>query len=150
MKVLIRPTKFLDIAQMKEVNERCLPENYNREFWEYKFHQGKHHCFVAVCGAKLVGYVFGDDDGIISFVIDAQYRKKGLGRQLLYHALNTYTTPARLHVRVSNETAIRLYHSIGFEIEGTDLNYYQINPEDGYVMRWDPTDKLPEVRKLNV
>jgi len=39
-----------------------------------------------------------------------------------------------LEVRVSNEKAINLYHSFGFEVKGIRKDYYQDNHEDAYLM----------------
>ena len=151
MKIIIRPTKFLDINQMMELNQRALPENYNREFWSQKFYEGKTHSFVATWATLVIGYIFCDETTIISFAIDEKFRGKGLGKQLLYCCLNTYNKPVRLHVRVSNEIALKLYRSVGF-VEEEKMSEYYSNPTEGaYQMIRKLTNiKYEEKRKLNI
>ncbi|QKF94734.1 ribosomal RNA methyltransferase FtsJ domain protein [Fadolivirus algeromassiliense] len=151
MKIIIRPTKFHDITQMMEVNENSLPENYNREFWSQKFHEGKTHSFVAIGLGKVIGYIFCDDQSIISFAIDEMYRGKGIGKQLIHHCLNTYKSPVRLHVRVNNFTALKLYRSLGFTEAETLKDYYVEPVEDAYLMEWKPAGvRYLEHHKMNI
>jgi ribosomal protein S18 acetylase RimI-like enzyme len=152
MKILIRPIKFLDINSVMQINIRCLPENYPVEFWRENYHIGKLHSFVAEVSKIIVGYIFCNEDTVISFAIDKEYRGKGIGKQLMSHCLNTFDHPIKLHVRVSNE-AVKLYKSFGFEVDETVKDYY-LNPvEDCYTMKWVPPSngvKYPEQKKLNV
>ena len=39
-----------------------------------------------------------------------------------------------LEVRVTNEKAISLYTSLGFEVAGRRKNYYEDNSEDAFIM----------------
>ena len=147
---MIRPTKFLDIPDIIKVNLECLPENYSRSFWEEQFYLGKDHSFVAVCG-DIVAYVFCNKDSIISFAVQEKFRKKGIGKQLLHHCLNTFQIPIYLNVRVHNENAIGLYSSLGFTILETISNYYHSPKEDGYKMSKLPFDKkYEEKKKMNI
>ena len=161
MKVLIRQVKFTDINQMIKLNENTLPENYPKEFWVSKFHEGKENSFVAICSEAVVGYILCDKESIISFSIEEKFRGKGVGRQLLQHCLNTLNEKVELHVRVTNSNAIKLYKSVGFTGVGEMKDYY-INPiENGYLMDWIPQKvssgyefsqrrKFIEVKKLNL
>lgn len=151
MKVVIRPTKFSDIPQLMKLNQETLPENYTQEFWSQKFYEGKSHSFVAVHGGEVIGYAFCDKELLISFALNEKFRNKGIGKQLLYHCLNTFTTPVSLHVRVSNEVALKLYKSVGFK-EDKKIDGYYVNPvEDAFEMKWEPTGiKYKETKKLKV
>lgn len=150
MKILIRPTKLTDIAQMMTLNQNSLPENYDKEFWMQKFHVCKSHSFVALVSGDIIGYIFADNDSIISFAVDSKYRGKGIGKQLLHHCLNTFTNSVKLHVRVSNEPALKLYSLLGFKETETIKNYYVSPVEDSYVMEWKPTAiKYEEKKKFN-
>ena len=120
-KIFIRSTKFLDISQIKKINEASLQENYPKSYWDEKFHEGKTHSFVAICLNQIIGYIFCADSNIMSFAIIEQYRNKGIGKQLMHCCLNTFDIAVTLHVRISNENAIKLYRSAGFvEIDYTD------------------------------
>lgn len=151
MKILIRPMKFLDIGAVMQINVRCLPENYPIEFWKENFQIGKHHCFVAEISKVVIGYIFCNEDTIISFAIDQMYRGKGIGRHLMSHCLNTFNKPVKLNVRVTNEYALKLYRSFNFEVSKTIKDYY-LNPvEDCYTMLFTPNgQKYPEQKKLNI
>lgn len=151
MKITIRQTRFLDINRMMEINQKSLTENYEKDFWSTKFYEGKTHSFVAIGMGMVIGYIFCDKDTIISVAIDEKYRGKGIGRQLLNYCLNTYKTPVKLHVRINNEPALKLYRSLGF-IETETLNEYYIDPiEDAYLMEWKPTGvKYEENRKISI
>lgn len=151
MKIIIRSTKLLDVNQMMKLNQKILPENYDHEYWIEKFHEGKTHSFVATWATLVIGYIFCDDTTIISFAIDEKFRGKGLGKQLLHCCLNTYTKPVRLHVRCSNEIALKLYKSVGFIEEEKISEYYTDPIEEAYLMVHKPTGiRYEEKRKLNV
>lgn len=152
MKVTIRPMKFHDITQVKKVNEECLAENYTREFWESKFHECKNHSFVAVYASDVIGYIFCDNKIIISFAILDKFRGKGIGKQLLYHCLNTLDNPVMLHVRVSNEAALKLYRLVGFQEDKKLIEYYKEPVEDAFEMKWlpDTKNKYVEMKKLKI
>lgn len=141
MKVNIRPMKFHDITQSQQLNQKSLAENYDRNFWDAKFYAGKTHSFVAIWAGLVVGYIFCDQQTIISFATDEKFRNKGIGKQLLYHCLSTYTTPIHLHVRVTNEVALNLYKSVGFIKQEKLIEYYNDPVEDGYLLIWGPTDR---------
>lgn len=151
MKILIRQTKFIDIKQMMNLNEKSLTENYDREFWNQTFHIGKTHSFVAIWATTVIGYIFCDNDTIISLAIDDKFRNKGIGKQLLHNCLNTYNTPVKLHVRVTNDVALKLYKSLRF-IEEEKITEYYVNPtEDAYTMIWKPNGiKYEEKRRINI
>lgn len=150
MKIIIRSTKLSDINQMMAVNEITLPENYDKIFWEYKFHEAKQHSFVAIGMGEVIGYIFADDESIISFAILNKFCNKGVGKNLMHHCLNTYTKPVTLHVRISNKRAIHLYESIGFIYSKLITNYYNKPDEDAHEMTWFPGTKHIEHKKINI
>jgi [ribosomal protein S18]-alanine N-acetyltransferase len=152
MKILIRQAKFSDLSQIDALNRKSLAENYNREFWIEKFNLGKDHCFVAICANEIIGYIFCDQGFVISFAVHELYRSKGIGQELLHHCLNSMNNKIKLHVRVSNEAAIKLYKKIGFTEEERMKNYYLSPPEDAYLMKWEKSlsVKFTERKKMNI
>jgi [ribosomal protein S18]-alanine N-acetyltransferase len=150
MKIVIRPTRLLDINQMMEVNQSCLPEHYCKDFWIQKFYEGKEHCFVVIGAGGVIGYALCDVDTIISFAILEKYRGKGIGKQLMYHCLNTYVTPVKLHVRVNNQPALHLYRSVGFTDKETITHYYNDPVEDAYVMECPKHERFETVDKITI
>jgi len=91
-------------------------------------------------------WVLGDEVLINNIAVRADRRGLGLGRQLLRHALSdgraSGCRAAYLEVRPSNEAAIRLYRSHGFETIMRRKGYYSDTREDALVMR--ATLKAPE------
>lgn len=91
---------------------------------------------------EIAGYaglsVILDEGDITNIVINERYRGRGLGRELLERLLeagagrgaNAFT----LEVRVSNEAAIQLYKSMGFEEEGIRKGFYEKPKEDALIM----------------
>lgn len=153
-KIVIRPARFLDLPGMIRVNVECLPENYDRAFWDAQFYQGKEHSFVAMHGNEVIGYLLCNGRLIVSLAILAPYRRHGIARQLLHHCLNSNSTkqePLELHVRTGNEGAIALYKSLGFQIHETLLQYYHTPVEDAYHMRLlVKKSSFEEKKKMNI
>lgn len=91
---------------------------------------------------EIAGYaglsVILDEGDITNIVINERYRGRGLGRELLERLLeagagrgaNAFT----LEVRASNEAAIQLYKSMGFEEEGIRKGFYEKPKEDALIM----------------
>ena len=151
--LMIRRARRKDRSKMKECNERNLKENYKIEFWEKPLLNYPWKSFVLVDGDKkeedkIHGYLFADENFIISFAIDEKYRGQGWGKKLLTTFLqesnkdpSTMTFGPcpliRLHVKCSNETAINLYKKCGFTIAGSIPDYYQNPVENAYLMIYD-------------
>lgn len=142
MKILFREMKFLDINQVKKLNEDNLPENYDKEFWIDTFHnQAKHHSFVAVTSCDIIGYIFADEQGIISLAVANEFRCKGIAKELMKWSLNTYNSIINLNVRKSNLPAINLYNQLGFREKCTIEKYYDNPTEDSLLLECDRTNK---------
>jgi ribosomal-protein-alanine N-acetyltransferase len=111
--------------------------------------------------ALFVAEILGDDHtsrivGMIStwFIIDEvhiatiaihpDYRRRGIGRRLLAHAMlhSAYkgANTAMLEVRRSNMGAQDLYHLFGFVEIGIRAHYYQDNNEDALLLNLEPID----------
>lgn len=84
------------------------------------------------CDKQLVAFIklqvaFPEAE-ILNIAVDLQYQGKKLGRQLLQHTINQLITEnyqrLYLEVRVSNQAAIHLYESLGFNQIGERKNYY--------------------------
>lgn len=92
------------------------------------------------------GYVIGyagmwlmvDEAHITTIAVREAWRGRGLGELLLASlveaAMDVSVDRITLEVRVSNETAQRLYRKYGFRQEGLRRRYYSDNNEDAYIM----------------
>ena len=98
---------------------------------------------VIVENGRVVGYggmwLIIDEAHVNNIAVDPACRSRGYGRLLMkelmrvaYNALEI--CKMTLEVRVTNDEAIKLYTSMGFEVAGTRKGYYDDTGEDAYVM----------------
>ncbi|MEO1289803.1 MAG: ribosomal protein S18-alanine N-acetyltransferase [Chloroflexota bacterium] len=107
----------------------------------YYYMQNRETFLVALSDEALVGYICTHSDEheayIASIAVAPSMRRQGIGRQLLMTVIQHYQAQdamqsISLHVRQSNQGAIALYESLGFDIIGTAQQYYP--DEDAYYM----------------
>jgi len=89
--------------------------------------------------AFSLAWSVADELHLLDMVSDPEHRRQGHARALLQELLN-YARRAQkrlflLEVRQSNEPAIRLYRSAGFETTGVRRGYYSDTGEDALEMR---------------
>jgi ribosomal-protein-alanine N-acetyltransferase len=79
-----------------------------------------------------------DDADLRNLGVAPEYRRRGVARALIEAACHrleqTGTKRLFLEVRVSNEPALSLYHSLGFDFHSRRKNYYRDPDEDAHVM----------------
>lgn len=122
---------------------------------------------VPPAAPKIAGYigmyVSFDEAGITNVAVSPEYRRQGIGRQLVTSAKaaakNAAVNTMFLEVRVSNAPAISLYRKMGFENLGIRKNFYDHPAEDAYIMSCDLTavstwlnsyNKFNKLRKLDL
>lgn len=101
--------------------------------------------WVYEVGGQIVGHLVLmsvlDEAHLLNITVAPVWRRQGLGRVLLEHALETARgrniRALYLEVRPSNWPAIGLYEKIGFEACGLRKGYYpaRMGREDALVMR---------------
>lgn len=98
---------------------------------------------VAEDNGVVAGYigsqtVLGESD-MLNLAVLPGYRRQGVGKRLVTELINRLSKKdvyrLTLEVRVSNEAAISLYNSMGFQPVGIRPNYYRNPREDAYLMR---------------
>ena len=90
--------------------------------------------FAGYCGC-MRSFETGE---ITNVTVRKAYRRRGIARRMLLalmelgrrEGIERYT----LELRRSNEGAIALYHSLGFEIEGVRKGYYESPREDALIL----------------
>ncbi|HET7628909.1 MAG TPA: ribosomal protein S18-alanine N-acetyltransferase [Bacillales bacterium] len=91
-------------------------------------------CVIGYCGV----WVIVDESHVTNIAILPEYRGKQIGESLLrtamHYARMKGARKMSLEVRVSNESAQRLYRKLGFQPGGIRKNYYTDNYEDALVM----------------
>jgi ribosomal-protein-alanine N-acetyltransferase len=98
--------------------------------------------WAALGDRDLKGYMcfwmFDLEIQLLDLAVHPEERKKGLGRLLLNHLIETAVSndleSLWLEVRVSNAGAIRLYQDLGFVQAGVRRKYYSDTQEDAKVM----------------
>jgi ribosomal-protein-alanine N-acetyltransferase len=109
---------------------------------EAVFREDEHKYLVARDDDKVVGYIgiekILDEVHIINMAVDPQYRGKGIGNRLMQHVLNDEEV-FFLEVRISNESAKKVYEKYGFKVISVRKQYYA-DGEDALVMRRIPNE----------
>lgn len=93
---------------------------------------------VAERDGQVIGYagtwIVLDEAHVTNVAVAKAWRGQGVGRMLtaalMQYASNLGVVYVTLEVRRSNETAKRLYQSLGFEYVGVRKRYYEDNGED--------------------
>ncbi|MFH1386377.1 MAG: ribosomal protein S18-alanine N-acetyltransferase [bacterium] len=134
--ITITPMKDKDIPAVVAIEKN----SFNFPKPEAVFREDEHKYLVARDDEKIVGYIgvekILDEVHIINMAVDPNYRGKGVGKRLMQHVLNEDEV-FFLEVRVSNESAKKIYQKYGFEVISTRKAYYA-DGEDAYVMRRIP------------
>lgn len=99
-------------------------------------------------GAYGGAWVLIDEAHVTNVVVREDLRGQGIGRRLmkdlLFQARDKGAVCATLEVRKSNETAIKLYESLGFIQATIRRHYYPDNGEDAVVMMLDDLLNWPK------
>ena len=151
--IVVRKARKEDIPIIMYINRVSLPENYPEWFFEEHLERWGEAFYVAEILGKVVGYVmsrveFGapyvvegtivKKGHIVSVAVLEAYRRRGIGRRLMEHALRALKEvydckEVYLEVRVSNIPAIKLYEKLGFRKVRVIPMYY-LDGEDAYLM----------------
>ncbi|KFY35633.1 hypothetical protein V495_07994, partial [Pseudogymnoascus sp. VKM F-4514 (FW-929)] len=158
----IRLLHASDIPHVQHANITNLPENYFMKYYLYHALSWPQLSFVAVDVARpqkspydpprIVGYVLAKmeeepADGvahghITSLSVMRTHRRLGIAEKLMRQAqkamVETFQSQyVSLHVRMSNNAALRLYRdTLGFQNDKIEAKYYA-DGEDAYSMRLD-------------
>lgn len=142
--ITIRPMEEKDLDEVCRMEEEAFSMPWHREsFLEmiqnenalYLVAQNGENEIMGSCGVlNIVG-----DGSVTNVVVDAKYRKLGVGSLLMEALLRLGTEELgieafTLEVRVSNLSAIRLYEKMGFENVGIRKNFYEKPTEDAIIM----------------
>ena len=90
--------------------------------------------------AYIIYWVVADEMHILNLAVHPQYRRRGLARRLLSLAMTQArelgAQVAWLEVRPSNDPALSLYHSFGFQEVGRRPRYYEDTQEDALLLTY--------------
>ncbi|MHB8586348.1 MAG: GNAT family N-acetyltransferase [Thermoplasmatota archaeon] len=140
--VLFRNFEPEDLFEIVQMANRCLNESYDGGLF-LQLGDLYPDGFIVVEGPQgLMGFLLGVverayEARVLILAVDSQYRGQGLGRRLVKMFEERFgrrgIRRVNLEVRVSNQPAIRLYESLGFEQRRVLPRYYG-DGEDAFLM----------------
>lgn len=141
---------FHDESQLKvlmDLIDKELSEPYSIYTYRYFVYNWPDLCFFALDGDRYVGVIVckleAKRDGylqgyIAMLAVDAEYRKRGIGRALSEMAIDAMAIRDAamivLETELSNKPALALYQSLGFIRERRFLRYY-LNGMDAFHLK---------------
>ena len=144
MTLVIEQLLDQDIDEVLKIEQVNFIEPWKKEFFEYELHQNPFaHYFKMIIKEtnEILGYIgfwiTFEVAQITNVAIAKKYQGKKLSKLLMADCIKRIKEAGcesiTLEVRISNEIAISLYKSFGFEIVSTRKHYYG-NGEDAYLM----------------
>ncbi len=130
-----------DLSQIEEIEKQSFPDPWSLSLFEEILANPSQNLYVALKDQAIIGYMafwkILDEVHILNLCVVLDYRKRGVGEQLLQFCLNRYSKEEvslfSLEVRHSNSAAQKLYEKFGFKIKYIRKDYYP-NHEDALVM----------------
>ncbi len=135
-----------DLARVLRVERGAVEApHWTDEAWRASFVSGARArvVFVAECGGEICGYIalsaVGGVAEVENVAVAKVTRRRGVARELMQLGIRWARQDAcaermELEVRASNEPALRLYRSLGFEDEARRIEYYGDPQEDAVLM----------------
>jgi ribosomal-protein-alanine N-acetyltransferase len=133
-----------DIPAVLEIDRASFSNPWPERSYRYELTENRAaQLFVAKLDDGTViaflGYwLIGDEAHISTFAVQPEFRMQGIGEGLLKNALAVAAGKgarvATLEVRESNDSALRLYEKLGFEVVGNLDSYYRDSDEDAILM----------------
>jgi [ribosomal protein S18]-alanine N-acetyltransferase len=146
----LRRLDLADLGDIEEIERLSYPTPWSRSMFAGELAKPSSLCLGAINAqderASLCGYLivsrYVDAWHVMNVAVHPHHRGHGIATMLLERLFELTADDARrgytLEVRVSNETAIRLYERLGFEGRGIRRGYYTDNREDALIMWRDP------------
>jgi [ribosomal protein S18]-alanine N-acetyltransferase len=142
-RVVVEPMRLDDVTAVHEIERLSFATPWPAYAFEQELRGNRlARYLVARAGETVVAFaglwLMVDEGHITTFGVHPDWRRQGIGRQLLLHlaelAVEIGAGHMTLEVRVSNLAAQALYRSFGFEVAGRRLRYYTDDGEDALVM----------------
>lgn len=145
----VRPMTQKDVPIVANIAQSVMPFAWIQQSF-YDCLTPDYHAFVIAQGEQglanqLLGFIVVlnqvGESQLLTMGLRQKYQRQGLGRQLLSHVISLAKqqrlTCMWLEVRASNQAAIALYASVGFNQVSVRRSYYPANDgrEDAIVMK---------------
>ena len=148
MTLELRRLALRDLGAIERIERRSYRTPWSRSMFASELSKPSSIClgaFDAESG-RLVGYLiisrYVDAWHVMNVAVAPEHRGRGIATALMERLFEITAGDGQrgytLEVRVSNESAIRLYERLGFEPRGVRRGYYTDNREDALIMWRDP------------
>ncbi|MDR2487620.1 MAG: ribosomal protein S18-alanine N-acetyltransferase [Clostridiales Family XIII bacterium] len=141
--IRIRRGRVEDVDTLWALDQQCFSQPWPRSAFQNDLGGNALSTWlIAETKGTVIGYigylVVLDECHIMTFAVDAGWRRQGIATMLMLEGLNQARMAGAnrftLEVRRSNAAALALYEKFGFRVAGYRLNYYEDNNEDAAVM----------------
>lgn len=139
---MIRKMTEADLPEVCVIENETFSDPWSEKDFRDSLLDDKNGYLVAVIDDKIAGYcgywgIAGEAD-IYNVAVKKEYRRRHIGEAMLQTLIQQAElrgiTSFTLEVRASNEPAIRLYQSLGFETAGIRKDFYTKPKEDAVIM----------------
>lgn len=140
----ICPMTFEDIPVVAEIEKACFSMPWSEKAYEDTL--ANENAIYLIAKEKTTGKIVGmcgvldilGEGDVSNVAVSEEYRHKGIASSLMQELLDRGTKKGieafTLEVRSSNEAAIALYQSFGFESAGVRPRFYEKPVEDALIM----------------
>ncbi len=138
----IEPMTLDMVPQVALLEQLCFSQPWSQKALEEELSNPLATWLVATDGGRLLGYAgmhrVLDEASVTNVAVDPAYRRKGVAKALLHELEDICRREGAafltLEVRASNQNAINLYRSLGFEEVGRRRHYYTHPTEDALLL----------------
>jgi [ribosomal protein S18]-alanine N-acetyltransferase len=133
---LVRRGEPRDLAEIRVIQAAC-PQSAQWDPIQYL----NYDLLVATLGIHLTGFLVGRtleprEHELLNLAVAPEFRRQGIGRELVGAWLEGAPGSVYLEVRASNRAARLFYKSLGFEEVSTRPEYYHDPPEPAIVLKF--------------
>ncbi len=147
----IRKMTEADLPQVCAIENETFSDPWREEDFSNSLRDDNNTYLVVEFDGAIIAYcgfwgVVGEGD-IFNVAVKKEYRGQHIGKTMLTALIKEGMTRGiasyTLEVRISNEPAIRLYESLGFEKAGVRKDFYTKPKEDAVIMWLNTMQQLP-------
>lgn len=140
---MIRSMKLSDLDEVTKIEQEAFSHPWSKEDFEVELQSNPFALYFVLVEDEIIKAYIGvwiiyEKAQITTIAVNKEFRRQGYSKKLMVYldilCLENSVEEVSLEVRVSNEKAINLYQSFGFEMKGIRKDYYQDNHEDAYLM----------------
>lgn len=147
----IRRAGLTDVGSLVEIERVSFPAPWS--LWCFLAEYANSKSTILVAGPPppepwetwgyIIYWLIADEMHLLNLAVHPRHRRRGIARALLTAGLEQARAQGAamvwLEVRPSNNAALALYHSFGFEEIGIRPGYYTDNGEDALILAfsWD-------------